>query len=91
MRSAEVAHAFRTLWDAGAIGRASDAELLDRFAAGRDEAAFAALVDRHGAMVRGLCAAILSDPHEAQDASQATFLVLARRAGSIRRGDAVGS
>ncbi len=55
------------------------------------EAAFAALVDRHGAMVLRVCRQVLGDEHEAQDASQATFLVLARRAGSIGRRESVAS
>ncbi len=58
---------------------------------GAGEAAFAALVDRHGAMVLRICRQVLGDPHDAQDASQATFLVLARRAGSIGRRESVAS
>jgi RNA polymerase sigma factor (sigma-70 family) len=68
-----------------------DHELLERFTARGDEAAFAALVGRHGPMVRGLCRRLLGDPGRADDVFQATFLALARRAGSIRRRAAVGS
>ncbi len=57
----------------------------------RESAAFEGLVNRHGPMVRSVCRSMLRDPHEADDAFQATFLVLARRAGAIRRRDAVGS
>ena len=57
----------------------------------RDEDAFTALVERHGPMVLRLCRQVLGDEHEAQDAAQAVFLVLARRAGSIRRQDSVAS
>src|SRR5687767_4510472 len=67
----------------------TDRELLDRFAAGREEAAFAALVGRHGPMVLGVCRRILRDPHDAEDACQAVFLVLARKAGSVRGRDAL--
>jgi RNA polymerase sigma factor (sigma-70 family) len=63
----------------------SDADLLGRFSQRRDESAFAALVSRHGAMVFGVCRRVLRDSHAAEDASQATFMVLARKAGSVRR------
>ena len=61
----------------------SDADLLTRFSRDRDESAFAALVSRHGSMVFGVCRRVLRDSHAAEDASQATFLVLARKAGSL--------
>jgi RNA polymerase sigma factor (sigma-70 family) len=60
----------------------SDTQLLNRFATRRDEAAFAAIVARHGPMVLTVCRRILRDPFDAEDAFQATFLVLARKAGS---------
>jgi RNA polymerase sigma factor (sigma-70 family) len=69
----------------------SDRHLLQRFARQHDEAAFTLLVQRHGAMVLGVCRRLLRDPHEAEDAFQATFLVLARRAGSAGWHDSVGS
>ena len=68
----------------GAVGNLSDAELLDRFLAGGGEGAegaFEALVARHGPMVLDVCTNILRDAHDAQDAFQAAFLVLALRRG----------
>jgi RNA polymerase sigma factor (sigma-70 family) len=67
----------------GTVAGLSDQQLLERFASHRDEAAFTALVERHGAMVHRACRAILRDEHEAEDAFQAVFLLLARRAGRL--------
>src|SRR5579883_563060 len=68
----------------------SDRELLRRFATHRDEAAFAALVLRHGPMVLSVCRRILHRPEDAEDAFQATFLVLFRRAGNYSWREFVG-
>jgi RND family efflux transporter MFP subunit len=69
----------------GDLGGATDEQLLGRFNQQRDENAFAALVHRHGPMVLGVCGRLLRDPNDAEDAFQATFLVLVRKAGSLRR------
>ena len=62
----------------------TDAELLRRFLTRREETAFALLVQRHGAMVLSVCRRVLGDAHGAEDSLQATFIVLSRRAASIR-------
>jgi RNA polymerase sigma factor (sigma-70 family) len=64
--------------------------LLARFASRRDEAAFAALVRRHGPMVLGVCRRLLRDPHDADDAFQAAFLVLVHKARSLTRPGSLG-
>ena len=83
----------RALLETGSMAGLTDAELIERFTASRDsgaEAAFAALVSRHGPMVLGTCRLLIGDPHTAEDAFQAVFMVLARRAGSIRRPELLG-
>src|SRR5437764_2077990 len=72
-------------------GDTTDADLLDRFAARREEAAFTALLERHGPLVLGVCRRVLGNAEDADDAFQATFLVLVRKAGSIRKSDSVAS
>ena len=73
-----------TLFDVGVTGGLSDGELLDRFVARREGAVFEAIVRRHGPMVWGVCRRVLRDHHDGEDAFQATFHVLARRAESVR-------
>ncbi|WP_422928077.1 sigma-70 family RNA polymerase sigma factor [Singulisphaera sp. PoT] len=85
----------RALFGAGAAGGASDAQLLDRFRSrdGGDpeaESAFAVLLARHGPMVLGVCRRALQNPDDAADAFQATFLILARKADTVRVDDSLG-
>jgi RNA polymerase sigma factor (sigma-70 family) len=68
----------------------SDAQLLDRFVRQHDQAAFAALMCRHGPMVLGVCRRVLCHEQDAEDAFQATFLMLARQAASISKRQSVG-
>ncbi len=69
----------------------SDQQLLESLLSQRSEAAFTAVVQRHGAMVLSVCRRLLHHTHDAEDAFQATFLVLAQQAASIRRHESVGS
>ena len=64
---------------------APDAELIEHFVTGRDHDAFAILVRRHGPMVFGVCRRVLRDPHEAEEAFQVSFLVLVRKARTLRQ------
>lgn len=91
VRDGAVGRHVRSLFGTGAVGTLTDAELLARYTARGDAGAFEALVTRHGPMVLRVCRDLLDDPHAAQDAFQATFLVLLRRAGSIREGASLGS
>jgi RNA polymerase sigma factor (sigma-70 family) len=74
----------------GTLAGLPDREILGRFADNRDEAAFEALLGRHGPMVRNVCRQTLRDPDDAEDAFQATFLALACKAGTLHVGDSLG-
>ena len=92
--SGTAVRSIRALFTAGTVGGLTDGQLLERFTA-RDgdgaELAFASLVERHGPMVLRVCRTVLRDAHEAEDAFQATFLILALKAGSIRGRDSLTS
>ncbi len=83
----------RTLFHDGTLGGLTDEQLLTRFESRPDvgaEGAFAALVERHGPMVLRVCQGVLRDDHEAMDAFQTTFLVLVRKASTLRVHDSLG-
>jgi RNA polymerase sigma factor (sigma-70 family) len=88
-----VSHDVDTLFRLGVVAAMSDEQLLERFA-GRSESdcqiAFEAIVRRHGPMVLGVCRRVLHDLHDAEDAFQATFLVLALRAATVRKRRSLG-
>jgi hypothetical protein len=87
IKRSEVVDQIQKLFDGGAVAGLTDAQLLERFTTRRGEEAelaFAGLLARHGPMVLGVCRGLLRNPQDAEDAFQATFLVLARKAGSLR-------
>ncbi len=75
----------------GPAAELTDGQLLERFIAQRDEEAFSALVQRHGPLVLTVCRRVLNNSHDVEDAFQATFLVLVRKAGSIAKRQSVAS
>jgi HlyD family secretion protein len=83
----------RTLFNVGTVRDLTDGQLLEQFATDRGEAAelaFAVLVERHGPMVLRVCRGVLADAHDTQDAFQATFLVLVRKARALWVRDSLG-
>jgi RNA polymerase sigma-70 factor (ECF subfamily) len=93
-RQGAILGAIDQLFRTGPSTGISDGELLDRFATRHDEAAeaaFAALMERHGRMVWRVCRRVLNDPHEAADAFQATFLILIRNPGGVRARNSLAS
>ncbi len=93
VRTQDAWRSLDTLLTVGTLGTLTDGQLLDCFRDRRDpagEEAFRILVERHGPMVLGLCRNLIRDPHEAEDAFQATFLVLVRKAESIRSRETIG-
>ncbi|MDE2509443.1 MAG: hypothetical protein KGM43_19780, partial [Planctomycetota bacterium] len=81
---------FDQLRTVGTAAGRSEGELIERFAETGDEISFEAILTRHGPMVLTVCRRILREEHDAADAFQATFLILVRKAGSIRNRETLG-
>ena len=93
-RSGDLTGSLQALYHLGTIGGLSDEQLLEQFASRDDggaELAFEVLLRRHGGMVLRVCRGVLGDSHDAEDALQATFLILVRKAHSIRRRGSLAS
>src|SRR5262245_61251597 len=82
---------FERLFGEGTLQALSDGQLLERYVSLRDEAAFEAIVHQHGPMVLSFCRRFLRDPHDVEDAFQATFLVLVRKGPSLRQRELLAS
>ena len=78
------------LFSKGTATGLTDKQLLGHYVSHRDETAFAVLVARHGPMVMAVCRGVFADPNDVEDAFQATFLILIRKAGSIWVDDSLG-
>ena len=92
--SADLRKQLSTLSGIGVVGNLSDGSLVAQMLHERDEAAqaaFTVLVERHGPMVLGVCRQAVGNSHDADDAFQATFMVLARKASSVRKAESVAS
>ncbi len=89
--SGAVAERIRRLWGSGTVSGLGEGALLERFVGRGDPLAFEAIVARHGPTVLAVCRRFLRDPHDVDDAFQATFLILVRKAGSLRRREALGA
>ena len=93
-RRSSIEGEIQTLWTAGAVGEANDRTLLSRYSMRQDDAAeeaFRVLVERHAPMILRVCRQVIGDRHDAEDAAQAVFLVLARKASSIWVDDTLAS
>jgi cytochrome c peroxidase len=89
--SSPILHLIRQTVEDQVVGRLSDQHLLQQFCDQQDESAFGALLRRHGSMVLDVCRSVLGNEADAEDAFQATFLILARKASSIRNTASVGN
>ncbi len=90
VKSGGILRQLQRLLGGGSVAGLGEGQLLERFIALRDEAAFEAIIARHGPMVLGVCRRVLRDPNDADDAFQATFLILVKKAGAIKDADHLG-
>ena len=90
-RLTRVIQHLRTVMARQGAGGLTDGQLLELFLSQRDESAFEALLRRHGPMVLGVCRRLLGNPHDADDAFQATFLLLVRKGACVRPRSRVGN
>ena len=90
MRSESVVREFQRLLEPGTVAGLTERQVLERFAERGDPVAFEAIVTRHGPMVYTVCRQMLRDPNDVDDAAQATFLILIKKAGRIRQPERLG-
>ncbi|MFO0960587.1 MAG: sigma-70 family RNA polymerase sigma factor [Isosphaeraceae bacterium] len=90
MPSRSLTEPIRRLWGLGAVSGLREGALLDRFLRFEDDTAFEAILSQHGPMVLSVCRRFLRDPHDVEDAFQATFLILVRKASGLRDREALG-
>ena len=90
MKSDAVFREFQRLFEPGTVAGLTERQLIERFALHGDAVAFEAIVTRHGPMVYSVCAQMLRDTSDVEDAFQATFLVLIKKAAGLRRPERVG-
>ena len=90
-RDGAIVDSFQRLFGEGTVVALDESQLLDRFLSLGDESAFEAILRRHGPMVLGVCRHVLDDYHDVEDAFQATFLILVKKAHSIRDRDVLGT
>lgn len=86
-----VVESVQRLFGSGGVTTLDESQLLERFVAHGDQSAFEAILLRHGSMVLGVCRRVLDDPHDVDDAFQATFLILVKKAASIYGGEVLGT
>ncbi len=91
IRSRRLAEPFRALFGAGTLAGLGEGALLDRFVSQRDETAFEEIVARHGPMVLGVCRRWLTNPSDVEDAIQAVFLILVRKAATLKDRNSLSS